>query len=59
MGRKRKVYLVKRCLVCDKEFTPSRSWQVYCCQAHQLKNYNLIHDVAGRLRKDREKKVQK
>jgi hypothetical protein len=24
-----------RCLICDKEFEPTKSWQLYCCRTHK------------------------
>ena len=55
MGKHKKarvVYAVRRCLVCDKEFIPKKSWQTYCSPVCQMKNYNIIHDIPGRLREE-------
>ncbi len=46
----------RQCLVCQREFVPYRSTQVYCSEEHRAKNYNLIHDIAGQLRKKRQER---
>jgi predicted nucleic acid-binding Zn ribbon protein len=46
---------IRRCIVCDKPFTPWRPQNVYCSNKCKTENYNLIHDIAGRLREQRAK----
>jgi len=43
----------RKCLVCPNEFIPYRASQVYCSGSCQMTNYNLIHDIVGRLRAGR------
>ena len=44
---------VRECLVCREKFVPYRPGQVYCKDKCQMRNYNMINDVAGRLRQRR------
>jgi hypothetical protein len=52
----------RACRVCGKRFVPYRPAHVYCCDEHQLADYNAKNDIAGRmyrLRARRKKEQEK
>jgi protein-arginine kinase activator protein McsA len=33
------------CRLCNKEFTPTREWQRFCCAAHQKEYWRKVHPI--------------